>query len=58
MRSMEKTRKNKFRPVRSASKKLAPSNLAPLKFACLSIDCIKLTHALVSVSSVLFAQRF
>ena len=27
------------KPVKSASKKLAPNNFAPLKLACLSMDC-------------------
>jgi len=27
------------KPVKSASKKLAPNNFAPLKLACRSMDC-------------------
>lgn len=44
-------------PVRSASKKLAPSSFAPLKFACLSIDCNKTIPRKQHKLAIAFAEN-
>lgn len=45
-------------PVKSESKKLAPSNFAPLKLACLKIDWIKRGEGERKVRTKNFLNRF
>ena len=45
-------------PVKSASKKLAPNNLAPLKFACLNIDCNKINTQRFKIFECKSIKRF